>query len=147
MLKDTFENTTKELQKAVREGKIKTEKEVKESKHAYQDYDTLAKIASIEDKDLRKRLLNKSNTTENFRQVVRLTKRLPEELKTALLDDKITVEQAKDLSKIHSDKARAQALKIITEHKRKSEIVPKLMEKAKPEFSDGKRRKVKSHKF
>ena len=34
------------------------EKEVKESKHAYQDYDTLAKIASIEDKDLRKRLLN-----------------------------------------------------------------------------------------
>jgi ParB-like chromosome segregation protein Spo0J len=85
------------------------ENEIKKSKQAYQDYDTLSKIASIEDKKVREHLLKKADTTENFRQVVRAVKKSPTEVKDALLDDKISVEQAENLSKIKNERAREKA--------------------------------------
>jgi hypothetical protein len=56
-----------------------------------------------------KHILKKADTTENFRQVVRAVKKSPTEVKDALLDDKISVEQAENLSKIKNERAREKA--------------------------------------
>ena len=114
---------------------ISIEKEIKKVGMPTSDYDTLSRIASMEDKFVRDRLLKKGKTTENFRQVVRAVAKATPEVKDALLDDKITVEQAESLTKINSPKAREKALKETISHKKLADITPKLAENAKPELT------------
>ena len=123
---------------------ISIEKEIKKVGMPTSDYDTLSRIASMEDKFVRDRLLKKGKTTENFRQVVRAVAKATPEVKDALLDDKITVEQAESLTKINSPKAREKALKETISHKKLADITPKLAEKANPELTDALKNKMSS---
>lgn len=102
-------------------------------------------IKTIADKKERKKILDKikredlsSGRTEKLTSVI---KKAPEEVKKSLFSDEITTQQAEDISKIHSPKAREQALKQVKQYRHIADIVPKLKERAEPEVSDALKRK------
>ena len=76
-------------------------------------------------------------TLRNLAQTIR---KAPEEVKKSLLSDEITTKQAEDISRIHSPKAREQALKQVKQHRHIANITPKLMERAKPEITEAVKR-------
>ena len=76
---------------------------------------------------------------------VPIIKQSQPEVKDALLDDKITVEQAESLTKINSPKAREKALKETISHKKLADITPKLAEKSKPELTDALKKSFNSY--
>lgn len=73
----------------------------------------------------RKKILKKKLQTEKLREAVRVIKTSSEEVKDALLDDKITVDQAERISKLKSEPERRKA---IQEHQSLA-VVEKAVEK------------------
>ncbi len=103
--------------------------------------ETLMSVKPLEKKDkekVLKKILSGSipSGKDSVREVVRAIKKAPKEISGALLSDEISVEQAENLSKIHSDKARQKALEQTKQHRHIADITPKLMERAKPELTD-----------
>ena len=76
----------------------------------------LVRIASVKDKELQKEILDKTRgkSADETSKVVAITKKAPTEVKEALLDDKISVEQAERISKLKTPQQREKA---ITDHK------------------------------
>jgi len=105
-------------------------------------------IMTLSDKISAKKLIKKVIKTDMGRTELRKTtsiiSKATPEIKDALLDDKITVEQAESLTKINSPKAREKALKETISHKKLADITPKLAENAKPELTDALKNKMSS---
>jgi len=97
-------------------------------------------IMAMADKKIAKRLLQKVAKKDmgrtEIRETIKIIGKATPEIKNALLDDKITFEQAEDLMKISSPKAREKALKETASHRRLADITPKQMKNAKPELTD-----------
>ena len=108
----------------------------------------LVRIATVGDEKLKKKILEiaktGTKTTGEIDKIVSITRTADKKLKEALLNNKITTNQAEDLIKINSTKAREKALLEVQTHKRLSEITPKLMERSEPEFSDAAKKKFNS---
>ena len=93
------------------------EKEIKEAGMHTSDYSTLSDISNVKDKDTRKKLLKsiEGRGTAEVRQMARIMKsEAPKEVKKALLNDEISTEQAKKISKLKDASQRTKAIK---EHK------------------------------
>lgn len=76
-----------------------------------------------------------------LRELAQTIKKAPEDIKESLLSDEITTKQAEDISRIHSPKAREQAIKQVKQYRHIADITPKLMERAKPELTEALKRK------
>jgi len=122
------------------------EKEIELIGMPIKDYTTISQIASLPSKDDRAKVFKKMEErgVAETRRVVSVIKKASPEVKEALLDDKITVQQAESLTKIESPKAREQALKEVKQHRHIADIIPKLKEKAKPELTDDLKKKMNS---
>lgn len=114
----------------------------------------LSDTSALEDKD-RKKLLNKVEDgkieSKSLRQMTKIIKKAPENVKEALLDDKISVSQAEDLTNMQSNKAREKVLKEVKGYMKESkrvenlgDISPKLSKKANPELTDAVKKKFGS---
>jgi len=102
---------------------------------------------NLKDED-RIKLLKKLEKGElkqvEVRDYARVIKQSTPEVKKALLDDKISVEQASNLSKIHSPKAREEALRETKQHQHIANIIPELKKNANPELTDALKKKFMS---
>ncbi|MHA1201335.1 MAG: ParB/RepB/Spo0J family partition protein [Candidatus Heimdallarchaeaceae archaeon] len=124
------------------------EKEIKNKKVNMftTDYKTLSDVASLKNKSDREKVLDNIENVgvAKTRRIISTIKKAPEEVKEALLDDKITVNQAEDLTNIKSDKAREKVLEEVKQHKTLADIKPKLAERETPELTEKARNKFLS---
>jgi len=108
---------------------------------------TITDTKGLDDKE-KKKIFDKVEkgelASQKVREVVRAIKNSTPEVKKALLEDKISIEQAENLSKIHSPKAREEALRETKQHQHIANIIPKLKENSKPELSDELKKKFMS---
>ena len=99
----------------------------------------IRKVRTLDEKSKRE-LLSKIERREiipqRAKEIIPIIKKASENVKKALLDDEISIKQAEDIGKIHSEKARDKALEQVKQHRHIADITPKLMERAKPELSD-----------
>ena len=108
--------------------------------------ETLMSVKPLEKKD-KEKVLKKILSgdipagKDSVREIVRIIKKAPKEISGALLSDEISVGQAENLSKIHSDKAREKALTQTKQHRHIADITPKLMERANPELTEAVKKK------
>jgi len=108
---------------------------------------TIRDVGALETEDRKKVLKQVGEGKINSDKVVdyaRIIKKSTPEVKKALLNEEISVEQAQDLGKINSPKAREQALKEVKQHRKIADIVPKQMKNASPELSEAVKNKFNS---
>ena len=100
---------------------------------------TLETTRGLPDKERReifRKVERKEILPERVKEIVPVMRTASENVKKSLLRDEISIEQARNLGKIHSEKARERALEQVKQHRHIADITPKLMERAKPEMSD-----------
>lgn len=77
---------------------------------------------------------------QRAKEIIPIIKKSSEGVKRALLKDEISIKQAENLGRIHSERAREKALESMKRYEHIKEITPRLMERAKPELTDAVKR-------
>lgn len=96
----------------------------------------------------RKKILEKASKEDlgnrRLREVVKVIKKAPEDVKKAYLRDEIDIKQAEKISQFESPKARTNAIKDTKRFRKLSDLPSKLNKNSKPEVSDAVKKKFEN---